>query len=746
MFDDINLVQLLSSSKPIDIARNLTDEQIRLILPSLIWLGLQQCPKNHRLTISAQLLQIVSRFHDMDSIIELFEIDFHTLNIEIKRLQRIKQKLVEGGQQNSNALLNQEIITFEQTTARDRCRIVAQILFDNYEKDQQLITISFTMSFKLRTFSTDEVQQLLDLLLSPTTNVTLGLCFLFMIPSLVERNEQTIIEWLVPTMSSLSTDDKLLMIGLFCMTNYNEPLNALVSSTLDFPCRIDPGPFHHSRLLLIQRVFTNDLLVQRFATIQITPNLNANITIKHIPAHFICYLLSKGLCNQHHVQMSSWVWSQILQCTTPIHPIMLTLINELVTTIVDTRYVWHLTQIDTQIIYDYLTSSEDRIPTKMLSLLYLLTLNDQATGDLANQYHQSTRILFDLLPLPHLVEQLTTKDYDAIAPQLGRLMMEQLPQVFLADHALYLETDSQLFSLRHAYKTNKIENLTDQLKTALINGISRKQADQWRRRWFRVYAFRGQLLTLKTAQILLDNNQLTYDDLCADPHCLLRFPFQLYNYPSIIQIILFIMREILIASRHYFERIIKAKQQPLQQTDMICIQDVKSKQLQETLVHTQEALVIQILLDVLHQYKKTACLPAYRELQGVVCSFVHQMFITNPVLAKLVHFQGYPSEQIKPLIYSVPSMHICLDFIPQMLASSELDTQIFGFDLLTDLSSFYPIRTALLVVKLALQVKSNFIIFLTCRSLNDNVNDSADLRGIEIYFDIINSFSSSYRC
>ena len=43
-----------------------------------------------------------------------------------------------------------------------------------------------------------------------------------MIPSLVERNEQIIIDWLLPTMSSLETDDKLLMIGLFCMTNYNE--------------------------------------------------------------------------------------------------------------------------------------------------------------------------------------------------------------------------------------------------------------------------------------------------------------------------------------------------------------------------------------------------------------------------------------------------------------------------------------------------------------------------------------------
>jgi hypothetical protein len=69
----------------------------------------------------------------------------------------------------------------------------------------------------------------------------------------------------------------------------------------------------------------------------------------------------------------------------------------------------------------------------------------------------------------------------------------------------------------------------NQLKHILTSGISRKQADQWRRRWFRVYAFRGQLLTLKTVQILLDNNQLPYDDLCADPHCLLRLPFQLYK-------------------------------------------------------------------------------------------------------------------------------------------------------------------------------------------------------------------------
>lgn len=269
-------------------------------------------------------------------------------------------------------------------------------------------------------FNADETQQLFRVLLSPSTDVTLGLCFLFVVPLLVEHNEQSIIDWLLPTMSALATDDKLLMIGLFCMTNYNEPLNALVSSTLDFSCRIEPGPFHHSRLLLVQRVFTNDLLVQRFATIKTTPNLNASLTIKHIPAQFISYLLSKGLCNQHHVQMSSWVWSQMLQCTAPIHPIMLTLINELVTTIVNARFLWQLAPIDTQIIQDYLQASNDHMPTNMLILLYLLTLIDQTTSDRTSRYDRSTRVLLDLLPLPHLMEQLTSKDYDAIAPPLGR--------------------------------------------------------------------------------------------------------------------------------------------------------------------------------------------------------------------------------------------------------------------------------------------------------------------------------------
>lgn len=83
------------------------------------------------------------------------------------------------------------------------------------------------------------------------------------------------------------------------------------------------------------------------------------------------------------------------------------------------------------------------------------------------------------------------------------------------------------------------------------------------------------------------------------------------------------MRELLIASRYHFETINKSRQinQQTGSSFLFCIQvkikaknifffldialmqDMKSKSIQE-ISDAQEALVIQILLDVLHQYKQ----------------------------------------------------------------------------------------------------------------------------------------------
>lgn len=51
-----------------------------------------------------------------------------------------------------------------------------------------------------------------------------------------------------------------------------------------------------------------------------------------------------------------------------------------------------------------------------------------------------------------------------------------------------------------------------------------------------------------------------------------------------------------------------------------------------------------------------------------VCLMIHDIFMDNPLMAKLVHFQGYHHTLIPVTVEGIPSMHICLDFIPELLA------------------------------------------------------------------------------
>jgi len=61
---------------------------------------------------------------------------------------------------------------------------------------------------------------------------------------------------------------------------------------------------------------------------------------------------------------------------------------------------------------------------------------------------------------------------------------------FQMNLCFYFYLDLNIISRHHR---DTIDNLLEQLKLTLTNGISRKQADQWRRRWFRLYTYHGQL-------------------------------------------------------------------------------------------------------------------------------------------------------------------------------------------------------------------------------------------------------------
>jgi hypothetical protein len=95
---------------------------------------------------------------------------------------------------------------------------------------------------------------------------------------------------------------------------------------------------------------------------------------------------------------------------------------------------------------------------------------------------------------------------------------------------------------------------------------------------------------------------------------------------------------------------------------------------------TQDSAVLQVLLEL--------CLQEDIQ-EELILDFVHQKFLSNPYLARMVHLQTYNLALI-PKTVKIESMHICIDFLPEIINHPNRDKRIFGFVLLSHLLIKYP--------------------------------------------------------
>lgn len=71
--------------------------------------------------------------------------------------------------------------------------------------------------------------------------------------------------------------------------------------------------------------------------------------------------------------------------------------------------------------------------------------------------------------------------------------------------------------------------------------------------------------------------------------------------------------------------------------------------------------------------------------------------------------QGYPRELLPVTVPGIPSMHICLDFIPELLSQPSLEKQIFAMDLVSHLAVQYALPKSLSVARLAINTLSTLL-------------------------------------
>ncbi|XP_077996243.1 integrator complex subunit 2-like [Glandiceps talaboti] len=665
-------------------------------------------------------------------------------------------------------------------------------------------------------FSEEESEQLLCLVTShppPTPGgirfVSLGLCMLLACPSIMSTPDQEKVaiswmNWLVKEGSyfesasgvSASFGEMLLLMAIHFHANQMQPIVDLVCSTLGMKIAVRPNSLARMRLTFTQEIFTEQVVTAHAVTVLVTSNLNSTIT-GFLPVHCIYQLLKSRAFSKHKVPIKDWIYKQVCNSTTPLHPLLPPLIEAYVHSIIQPTHsggeqarnrpltdreifsVFEETRIrtgksvsDSMVEVDGEETRKSSLTAQLLVLYYILLYEDCLLNNMKIVSNSSVKLkpypasLLAQIPIKHLIQQCQQQQYHyaGLYPCLLRLLATHYPHLCQVEDLLGEEVIGWSDIVHHVvYPSNKLpctpkelEKVIDRVSTMpsesliILNQLAHIQANQLMEFASVIVTSLTKLLDtdvprkVQSAMVILWNilntimprrlhvltvNALSVNrfhtslhsqqDITIDPLIVLRCDPRVYRCPPILDIILKILTSYLAASRAYLTTHLQStpnykKSESIANTPMMT--DVDREELKNALISAQESAAIQILLELCLPFEQDNVVEGsssvIREVQCQVCSLLHQMFIADPNIAKLIHFQSYNSDLLPVTVAGIPSMHICLDFIPELLSQPQMEKQIFAIQLVSYLCLQFALPKSLSVARLSVNVMSTLLTVL----------------------------------
>lgn len=685
----------------------------------------------------------------------------------------------------------------------------------------------------------EEAEQLLQLMTSrpPATPagvrfVSLSFCMLLAFPSLVSTPEQEQItvmwlSWMIreeayfesTTGVSASFGEMLLLVAMYFHSNQLNAIIDLVCSTLGMKIAIKPSSLNRMKTIFTQEIFTEQVVTAHAVRVPVTSNLSAIIT-GFLPIHCIYQLLRSRAFTKHKVSIKDWIYRQMCETTTPLHPQLLPLIDVYINSILTPASKANpeatnqpITEQEVLNVFNGLTWGENNrcrqkysITAQLLVLYYTLSYEETLLSNvkplaaMQKKPKSYSAALMDQIPIKYLIRQAQglQQELGGLHSALLRLLATNFPHLCMVDDWMCEEevtgTDALLsrmlltsrakrhsprklqeaFQVASANYTQLMQILEDltlmsaselipfaealmlDLYKVLEPGVPRKILQTVNQLWRLLNTVMPRRLWVMTVNALqpkaklLRQQKYTQNDLMIDPLIVLRCDHRVYRCPPLMDITLHMLNGYLLASKAYLSAHLKenAEQEtkPHQNNTMGIVgqpevPEVTREELKNALLSAQDSAAVQILLEIclpteeerscgagtfLEQQDQTTgilsefseddretLLSNVREVQCLICCLLHQLFIADPNIAKLVHFQGYPSELLPLTVAGIPSIHICLDFIPELLAQPQLEKQIFAIQLLSHLCIQYALPKSLSVARLSINVMGTILTVLT---------------------------------
>ena len=118
---------------------------------------------------------------------------------------------------------------------------------------------------------------------------------------------------------------------------------------------------------IFQQVFPDDMLVNEYMRhLPITPKLSSKIThsqcgngtgtVSSLGIYFLNqWIKTSSFMNKRQLELHNWLFEQILECQSPLHPIIISLVNTYVAQLfnVNVQSEFRLVQISSQLILEF---------------------------------------------------------------------------------------------------------------------------------------------------------------------------------------------------------------------------------------------------------------------------------------------------------------------------------------------------------------------------------------------------------
>lgn len=176
--------------------------------------------------------------------------------------------------------------------------------------------------------------------------------FLLVYPPLYETDHTRIVQWLKEKFNQ--AQQSILLIAIYCSSHQLQLLNDYASNQIGFRFQLKSNSLNSIKSLF-QQVFPDDVLINEYTrSLPITRSLNAkmsqiqtsssNAASNTLGIYFLNQCIktnsflasssstrnSNNNSSHHSFDLSVWLFNQICECIQPIHPIIITLINNYV--------------------------------------------------------------------------------------------------------------------------------------------------------------------------------------------------------------------------------------------------------------------------------------------------------------------------------------------------------------------------------------------------------------------------------